>query len=257
VTTLTELEENIEAVSIQEDGSCAVERVTNVNNNFSSLKYFCTGCRYCDECPQNINIPALLQSYNALLFVDYKPIYRRSNRRLLENIAICGKLSQGFGIIPESTKNPCIKCGKCENKCTQSIPIMNRIQELYERFTESAFSIQHIKERISTCLSQNYNIVAFYPGAAYTSITLDYVRKLLPELKAEIHIFDSNKNLWGTFNSGIVIENPSKLQEIKPDAVIVSNYTYEDEIFSSLLYLQDQGTKIIKLHGPNDVPWGY
>jgi predicted aldo/keto reductase-like oxidoreductase len=257
MTTLAELEENIEAVSIQEDAGRAAERISNINNGFSSLKYFCTGCRYCDECPQNINIPALLQSYNALLFVDYKPIYRRSNRRLLENIAICGKLSQGFGIIPESTKNPCTKCGKCEKKCTQSIPIMDRIQELYKRFTESAFSVRHIKERISSCLSQDYKIVAFYPGAAYTSITLDYVHKFLPELKAEIHIFDSNKNLWGTFNKGIVIENPSKLREIKPDAVIVSNYTYEDEIFNSLLYLQDQGTKIIKLHGPNDVPWGY
>lgn len=64
----------------------------------------CSGCRYCcDNCPENLNIPLLIQAYN--------------EKR------ISGKTWRVNGL--ENTKGPenCIGCGACTEHCPQRIAI--------------------------------------------------------------------------------------------------------------------------------------
>jgi predicted aldo/keto reductase-like oxidoreductase len=257
MATYFEFKENINALLKEEASQDAKNRISLVNKQLQELNGFCTGCRYCDDCQQGINIPEMMQSYNSIFFTGNTPLYRRTGKRLLENINICKKLKQDFHFIPEDTFNPCTKCQKCEKKCTQSIPIIKRLEELYVRFEESAYSRRHIKEKLEMLLSRNYSKIAFYPGASYTSLVLGYLHDFVQNFHFEIFLFDGNEKLWGTFNNGIEIQNPDKLSKIKPDIVIISNYTYDDEIYISIQHFESVGIKVVKLHGSQDVPWGF
>jgi predicted aldo/keto reductase-like oxidoreductase len=257
MTSIDELNENIEAVNRDMSSEEAEKRITNVDKAFKGLNGFCSGCRYCDGCPNGIDIFSMMQAYNMIFLTTEEPLYRHGGKRLLENINICKKLCIEYLFVPENTENPCAKCGECERKCTQSIPIMDRLDELYERFEESGFSREHKARRIRELLPKEYNKIAFYPGARYTTEVLEELRKALPDLRSEIYLFDGNEKIWGQFNCGIRVLDPSRLVDIRPDIVIVSNYLYEDEIFRSLNYLEKQGIMVKKLHKSNDVPWNF
>lgn len=72
----------------------------------------CTGCRYCMPCAQGVSIPEILAFYNTVL----RSFGDEGNRR---------KLIDQFQseIPPEKRANACIKCGECEKKCPQNLPI--------------------------------------------------------------------------------------------------------------------------------------
>lgn len=80
----------------------------------------CTGCRYCcDGCPQELNIPYLIECYN-----DYK--YQSS---FTASMRIDG-LDEG--------RKPadCVACGQCAHACPQGIDVpsvMEELAELYEK----------------------------------------------------------------------------------------------------------------------------
>jgi predicted aldo/keto reductase-like oxidoreductase len=257
MASLKELEENIEAVSQEESLEDARRRIAAVEKNIKNLKGFCTACKYCDGCPSGINISMMMQSYNTLFFGGNASLYNRSDKKLLENIGVCKTLKDTYQYIPENIDNPCVKCGACEKKCTQSIPIINRIEELYGRFGECGFSEEYIKERILEIFRHDYRKIAFYPGGGYTAVVMERLKRALPSLDAELFLFDSNRNSWGKFTNGIEIRNPEKIMEIKPDIMVVSNYKYADEIYDSICFLENNGIKVVKLHKPEDVPWQY
>ena len=85
----------------------------------SELNSLCTVCTYCDECPVNIPIPKLMESFNNyILFKGDKN-------------AVINQLGAHWGINGSSAKD-CTKCGKCEELCTQKLPIMERLQTISE-----------------------------------------------------------------------------------------------------------------------------
>ncbi len=77
----------------------------------------CTGCRYCVEyCPQGLNIPSLLNTYN-----EYK-------------FALDGVLAQRSVIRIAEGKRPsdCLQCKACEEVCPQKIRIADEIAKFAE-----------------------------------------------------------------------------------------------------------------------------
>jgi ferredoxin len=242
------------------DGICVVyskRRIKTVSAGFTNLSGFCTGCGYCHGCPERIDTAMMMQAYNQIYFTNDKPRYNRSGKKLLENINICIKLLQQFSFMPENSVNPCERCGLCERKCTQSIPIIERLEDLYSRFNESSFSKEYIKRRLGEIRFAQYKKVAFYPAGGYTAMILNYLKQFYPEFKPEFFLFDTSAALWGMYNSGIEIQNPARLLEIKPDIVIVSQYTYQEEIYEAIKHLEVENIKVIKLHKEFDVPWRY
>jgi hypothetical protein len=164
---------------------------------------------------------------------------------------------QQVSFIPENVVNPCKRCGLCEKKCTQSIPIIERLENLYSRFNESSFSKEHIKKRLGEIVFAQCKKVVFYPAGGYTAMILSYLKQFYHDFKPEIFLVDSSSRLWGMYNSGIEIQNPARLSEIKPDIVVVSQYTYQDEIYEAIKHLEAENIKVIKLHKEFDVPWRY
>lgn len=248
-----ELQENLEAFR-GKNPEPDTERLKRVQTHFASIDGFCTGCRYCDGCPQEINIFELMQAYNMLLFPNPSVVNGRNDPELIADIAVCSRLKNNFSFIPKTTQNPCIACGACQSRCTAHLPIISRIHSMYDMFQKRCFSKDGMLERLRELVGASKRI-AFYPGGGYTAYVLSLLQKAIPEEKFELFLFDSNPNIWGSIVSGLEVRDPAQLQNIRPDLVIVSNYNYSQEIFEQLKPLCDSGIRVEKLHKDTDVPW--
>lgn len=85
----------------------------------SKIKYQCTGCEYCLPCEKKINIPGIIDYLNNWYAFDKNPSTK-------------GEYEQW---VPEGHHgSDCIGCGKCEEKCPQSLPIAAIMAEAAEQF---------------------------------------------------------------------------------------------------------------------------
>ena len=80
-----------------------------------SLEGICTGCAYCDNCPQGIPIPRYMDAYNQKLLRD------NGDKKMKERLLLHWE-------IPVSDAGKCTECGQCENACTQHLPIIERLK---------------------------------------------------------------------------------------------------------------------------------
>jgi predicted aldo/keto reductase-like oxidoreductase len=86
------------------------------NGTNASLEGICTGCAYCDDCPQGIPIPKLMDAYNQkILTKGGDPIGDRLRWHWNLDRSVAGK---------------CTACGQCEKACTQHINIIERLKEI-------------------------------------------------------------------------------------------------------------------------------
>jgi len=87
-------------------------------NVLASLEGICTGCAYCDDCPQGIPIPKFMDAYNQKILSapDTKdPI---------------GERLYWHWNLERQIANKCSACGQCEKACTQHINIIERLKEI-------------------------------------------------------------------------------------------------------------------------------
>jgi predicted aldo/keto reductase-like oxidoreductase len=83
----------------------------------TSFEGLCTGCAYCDDCPQGIPIPRFMDAYNQ------KILDKRGEGALKE------RLSLHWNISPADA-GKCVSCGQCESACTQHLPIIERLADI-------------------------------------------------------------------------------------------------------------------------------
>jgi predicted aldo/keto reductase-like oxidoreductase len=76
----------------------------------------CTGCSYCIPCPKNIDIPKLLQAWNNTILSG-------------KDSAVIASLENDWDISAEMAAL-CVECGSCEKKCTQKLPIIDRLKAI-------------------------------------------------------------------------------------------------------------------------------
>ena len=77
---------------------------------------FCTTCGYCMPCPSGVNIPqAMLQwNYNKLYDLDFSSWAAEARKAFRDATCIDG----------------CTECGRCEEECSNSLPVIARLKEL-------------------------------------------------------------------------------------------------------------------------------
>ena len=83
-----------------------------------SLDGICTGCAYCDNCPQGIPVPRYMDVYN---------------QKLLDKSASASSIKFRMGAhwgIDAKKAGECTACGQCEKDCTQHIRIIERLGEI-------------------------------------------------------------------------------------------------------------------------------
>ncbi|MCG8500226.1 MAG: aldo/keto reductase [Firmicutes bacterium] len=111
--TVEEVEENVKAgENVGEMTEEKINRMAKMLND--SLDSLCTGCQYCNVCPEGIEIPKYMDAYNMYI------LSKESNR-------IKNRLKWHWGLKAKKAAE-CIACGKCEKLCTQHLPIVERLQ---------------------------------------------------------------------------------------------------------------------------------
>lgn len=84
------------------------------------IKVGCTGCNYCDVCPQEIDISMLMDFYNDAhleMFENNKDAYGRRIKQF-----------------PGMDAKKCVTCRKCERMCPQGIKISGILEEIKKEF---------------------------------------------------------------------------------------------------------------------------
>jgi len=84
----------------------------------SSIEGICTGCGYCDNCPQGIPIPEFMDAYNHKILNKEIPGDHIGNRL------------RWHWNLERSEAGDCTGCGQCENACTQHLNIIDRLKEI-------------------------------------------------------------------------------------------------------------------------------
>jgi len=232
--------------------------IGHVNSEVKRAGNICTGCGYCRSgCPQGINIPAYMQAYNMKFMSDTKEMYRQTESELVSDILVLKKLNLEYQELPESAINPCIGCGKCENICTQQLPVISRIQDVFEKILKRGSSREGHKERLMELLNTpSYKKVAIYTGGGYTAYVLSEYKRYFGEPKFKLLVADSNKQKWETEVNGYTIISPEEMYREKPDCVLITNYIYGKEIYKELTEKYPD-LNVQMLHTYSDVPWVY
>ena len=83
----------------------------------SQVNVPCTGCHYCDGCPMELDIPAVLSLYNRFA-LNKSPMIHMD----------MAELAHG--------PSECIGCGACVSKCPQNIEIPKVMSEFTEELSK-------------------------------------------------------------------------------------------------------------------------
>ena len=123
MSTKQQLEENLASANRSEIGSLSEQDLAlyeRVREAFADLCPIpCTDCKYCQPCPQGVNIPLAFAIYNE------KAIYAESGEGFTAYNDY-GARSVGA--------NQCIACGQCEEACPQQIPIIEWLTKVSDFF---------------------------------------------------------------------------------------------------------------------------
>jgi predicted aldo/keto reductase-like oxidoreductase len=82
----------------------------------------CTGCRYCMDCPQGVDIPRNLATYNSYLFKKERNVPGYNFSFMMEY----------GGMGEEKQAQNCVTCKQCEEKCPQHIEISLQMELIQE-----------------------------------------------------------------------------------------------------------------------------
>lgn len=93
----------------------AIETAGNVMR--SSVSVPCTGCNYCNVCPQEIAIPEIFKIYNG---------YQQNGDYFSANAA--------YKALGERSAEKCVSCNACAEQCPQQIPISEKIAKIHKHF---------------------------------------------------------------------------------------------------------------------------
>lgn len=103
----------VQAGGFSQEDTAFIESIKSVISEHTKIG--CTGCGYCQPCPQNVDIPGALHCYN-LMYTEGKKVGRNAYLQLT-----------AMRQTPTSASN-CIHCGKCELHCPQSLKIQDGLQ---------------------------------------------------------------------------------------------------------------------------------
>jgi uncharacterized protein len=82
----------------------------------------CTDCKYCQPCPNGVNIPRVFGFYN--------------DKVVNQNFQATLHYSLVFGMQPEQRADNCTECGECLEKCPQHINIPEELKKAHAELTK-------------------------------------------------------------------------------------------------------------------------
>ncbi len=120
MNTIQMVEENCASASHEQpltEAECEqIRKIVQRNEKLAEL--YCTGCNYCQPCPQEINIPKIFEAMNYHRVWGLTEHAKNMYRKL------------------DINAETCVECGECEEKCPQNIPIIEQLKESHAALGE-------------------------------------------------------------------------------------------------------------------------
>jgi predicted aldo/keto reductase-like oxidoreductase len=130
MSTMRHVTENVETAS--DKVSLTADDTELIREHLERLaemaKLYCTGCKYCMPCPQEVNIPRIFELYNMGQVYGLWEVAREGYVRI----------PQGRGERGGAQADECIECGECEEKCPQNIEIREQLKAAHAALTATA-----------------------------------------------------------------------------------------------------------------------
>jgi predicted aldo/keto reductase-like oxidoreductase len=129
---IAQVEENVRiaseatAGSLTESDMAMYKTVLDAINE--SVKVGCTGCGYCQPCPQGVDIPGCFAAYNHSFTDKYFVA--------LKEYMMCTTMRKN-----RTNAGRCIECGKCEQHCPQGIKIREELKKVQKRMETPIYKI--------------------------------------------------------------------------------------------------------------------
>ncbi len=129
MSTFQQVVENLQSADRSGPGTLSkkeLEIVSKVREQYLDYGLVgCTGCGYCQPCPQGVAIPEILALYNEH--------YRKRGDEAAQSQVVNRRKET---VPAEKWATACIKCGECEEKCPQQLPIRNLLDKAVRSFEE-------------------------------------------------------------------------------------------------------------------------
>lgn len=97
-----------------------------MEENKKLAQLYCTSCNYCLPCPQEIKIPHIFNIMN-----NHRVYGLTSHAK-----NAYGQVMRGEGWVKSADASKCTKCGLCEDKCPQKLPIIKQLEETHKILAE-------------------------------------------------------------------------------------------------------------------------
>lgn len=127
-----QVEENVRIASQTEAGcmdSHELEVIEKVKAEINHcMRVPCTGCGYCMPCPGGVDIPGCFSAYNTR--------YTDSWFQGMKAYVMCTTLKTN-----PTNASKCLKCGKCEQHCPQSIAIRSELEQVKKHMENLLYHI--------------------------------------------------------------------------------------------------------------------
>jgi predicted aldo/keto reductase-like oxidoreductase len=125
MSAMAQVEENAALASrgdaLTAEEHAQVQAMMEENHRLADL--YCTGCNYCQPCPQGISIPEIFKIYN------YHRVYGIEEAAKSMYTALS---PDGPPWSKSAKADQCAECGACESKCPQHLPIIERLKEAHK-----------------------------------------------------------------------------------------------------------------------------
>ncbi|MDD4199968.1 MAG: aldo/keto reductase [Eubacteriales bacterium] len=102
---------------LSEDEQSIIDEVTAEYKD--KIRYGCTGCGYCIPCPQKLDIPGIIDYINVWYAYNKNPSTKFEYTKWMASHA-----------------SDCIACGQCEEKCPQTLKIIDIMKDAAKEFGE-------------------------------------------------------------------------------------------------------------------------